>query len=139
MVEKKNVRLRVVSRMRDPEGDVHETKSAHRGVAELAEDRVCLTYEDEQDGERAKITLIVENGGAVMRRMGLTSAALNFIPGQRKSSAYLTMYGEIPVAVDTRRVELTRRENSGELLLDYDVYMQGERTSSACLTVTWRV
>jgi hypothetical protein len=51
----------------------------------------------------------------------------------------VTIYGEIPVAVDTRRVEIEKSEQGGELRLDYDVYMGGERTSSARMDITWRV
>ena len=51
----------------------------------------------------------------------------------------MTIYGEIPVAVDTRSVTITQDERGGELMLDYDVYMGGERTSSARMEITWRV
>jgi len=51
----------------------------------------------------------------------------------------VTIYGEIPVAVDTRSVCIEQGENGGDLLLDYDVYMGGERTSSARMEITWRV
>ena len=51
----------------------------------------------------------------------------------------MTLYGEIPVAVDTRSVEIRTQESGGELQLDYDVYMGGERTSSARMEITWRV
>ena len=69
----------------------------------------------------------------------MTSAVLTFIPGQRTSSAYVTMYGELPVMIDTRQVLLTRAENGGDLLLGYDVYVGGEMTARTELRVTWRV
>ena len=51
----------------------------------------------------------------------------------------MTIYGEIPVAVDTRSVDITKDDKGGVLALDYDVYMGGERTSSARMEITWRV
>ena len=36
-------------------------------------------------------------------------------------------------------IEIAREENGGMLLLDYDVYMGGERTSSALMEITWRL
>jgi uncharacterized beta-barrel protein YwiB (DUF1934 family) len=51
----------------------------------------------------------------------------------------VTIYGEIPVAVDTRSVEIEVDDKGGDLRLDYDVYMGGERTSRAKMDITWRV
>ena len=51
----------------------------------------------------------------------------------------MTIYGDIPIQIATRRVEIAREENGGMLLLDYDVYMGGERTSSALMEITWRL
>ena len=51
----------------------------------------------------------------------------------------MTVYGEIPVAVDTHSVEICMHEGGGELRLHYDVYMGGERTSGARMEITWRV
>ena len=136
---KSRVRLRIVSRMTDPDGDVFETKNARTGALCQTPQGLVLDYDDMQDGERAHITLTAREGFATMQRKGLTSAMLTFVPGEKRASKYVTMYGDIPVAVDTRRVALERGENGGELTLDYDVYVAGERTSSAALSVTWRL
>jgi len=139
MSEKRKARLRVVSLMRDPDGDKNEIKNAHVGSCCETGDTVVLEYDDVQDGERAHIELHCAPGRAKMVRKGMTSAVLTFIPGQRTSSAYVTMYGEIPVMVDTRQVLMSRAENGGDLLLNYDVYVGGEMTARTELRVTWRV
>ena len=133
------VRLRVVSRMTDPDGDVHETKNARTGTLATTAQGLVLDYDDVQEGERAHVTLTMRESWAEMRRRGMTSAVLTFVPGERRASKYGTIYGDISVAVDTRRVALVRGENGGELALSYDVYVGGERTSSAELAVTWRL
>ena len=56
----------------------------------------------------------------------------------RTSSVYATDYGEIPVAVFTRTVALEERVGGGELRLDYDVFVGGEKTASAEMGVTWK-
>ena len=137
--EGRRVRMRIVSRMTDPEGDVHEQKNARAGLLIQTPQGVTLDYDDLQDGERAHITLTAQDGRAQMRRRGMTRAELSFVPGERSAGRYETLYGEIPVAVDTRRVSLTQTPSGGELALDYDVYIAGERTSTAALTVTWRL
>ena len=137
--EKKKARLRVVSVMRDMDGDRNEIKNAHVGTCRIVDKQVVLEYEDVQDGERAHIELTAAPGRAQMLRKGMTSAKLIFLPGQRTSSAYVTLYGEIPVMVDTRQVLLKREANGGDLLLGYDVYVGGEMTARTELRVTWRV
>ena len=132
-------RLRVISRMTDPEGDVHETKNARTGTFADTPQGVVLDYDDVQEGERAHITLTLREGYAQMQRKGMTGAVLTFVPGERRASRYVTPYGDIPVAVDTRRVSLSQTPYGGELELDYDVLVSGEKTSSTVLCVTWRL
>ena len=139
MSEAKKARLRVISVMRDPYGEKNEIKNAHSGTCRDDGETVVLEYDDMQDGERAHIELTCAQGRAKMVRKGMTSAQLTFLPGQRTSSAYVTLYGEIPVMVDTRQVLLSRAANGGDLLLNYDVYVGGEMTARTELRVTWRI
>ena len=145
MSDGQKIRLRIVSRLTQPDGDVLETKNARTGLMRQVNGAIMLEYDDVQDDEKAHITLELKPGRmpgenrARMLRRGMTSAQLTFLPGQRMGSSYVTIYGEIPVAVDTRRVSILTQENGGCLTLDYDVYMGGDKTSSAVMEVTWRV
>lgn len=145
MDEAKKVRLRIVSHLTQFDGDVLETKNARTGLMRSKDGALMIEYDDVQDDERAHIVLEMHAGRmpgenrARMLRKGMTSAQLTFLPGKRVSSSYVTLYGEIPVAVDTRRVTIEHQDNGGCLTLDYDVYMGGEKTSSALMEVTWRV
>ena len=138
MDEKKKIRLCIVSRMRDDAGEMHETKTAHRGLLTKTANGVILEYDEEQDGEKAHIELTCEGAKAQMLRKGMTSARLVFEPGKRTSRAYVTIYGEIPVAVQTRKVQLLGDELGGTLTLDYAVYVGGDKTSDALLQITWK-
>ena len=141
MSEKMKARIRVVSRLTEPDGSVHEIKNARAGVLRRTADGLVLEYDDVQDEEKAHIVLTMqpERGHVRMQRMGMVSSVLTFLPGEKIASSYVTIYGEIPVAVDTRSVGIRTQENGGELQLDYDVYMGGERTSRARMEITWRV
>ena len=145
MSEAKKARIRIISRLTEPDGDVHEIKNARSGLLKATADGTVLEYDDVQDEEKAHIVLTMKAGRtakenrARMQRRGMVSSQLTFLPGQKIASSYVTMYGEIPVAVNTRRVEIQESEAGGDLLLDYDVYMGGEITSSARMEITWRV
>lgn len=80
------------------------------------------------EGVRATIWLTQEAGCILMRRMGEMTGSLRFQPGERTPGVYSTIYGEIPVAVYTRETEVIRTDNGGEMKLDYDVFVGGERT-----------
>ena len=145
MNEEKKARLRVISRLTEPDGDVHEIKNARSGLVKQTVDGIVLEYDDVQDEERAHVVLTMKPGRmprenrARMQRKGMVSSVLTFLPGQKAASSYVTIYGEIPVAVDTRSVVIEQDDRGGVLALDYDVYMGGERTSSARMEITWRV
>lgn len=145
MSEAKKARIRIISRLTEPDGDVHEIKNARSGLLKATADGTVLEYDDVQDDEKAHIVLTMKAGRtekenrARMQRRGMVSSQLTFLPGQKIASSYVTMYGEIPVAVNTRRVEIQESAAGGDLVLDYDVYMGGEITSSARMEITWRV
>ena len=138
MEEKKKVRLCIISRMRDDEGQMHETKTAHRGLLSKTANGMALEYDEEQDGEKAHIELSCEGAKAQMLRKGMTSARLVFEPGKRTSSAYVTIYGEIPVAIQTRSVQMTGDELGGKIMLDYAVFVGGDKTADTLLEAMWR-
>ena len=145
MSETMKARLRVISRLTEPDGDVHEIKNARSGLIRETPDGIVLEYDDVQDEEKAHIVLTMKPGRTPrenrtrMQRKGMVSSMLTFLPGQKVASSYVTIYGEIPVAVDTRSVVIEQDDRGGVLALDYDVYMGGERTSSARMEITWRV
>lgn len=145
MSEERKVRLRVVSRLTEPDGDVHEIRNARSGIVKESDNEIVLEYDDVQDEERAHIILTMKPGRSAkenrarMQRKGMVSSVLTFLPGQKAASSYVTIYGEIPVAVDTRSVDIIRDDKGGVLALDYDVYMGGEITSRAKMEITWRV
>ena len=145
MSEAMKARMRIISRLTEPDGDVHEIKNARSGLVRLTPEGIVIEYDDVQDEEKAHIVLTLKQGRnakenrARMQRKGMVSSMLTFLPGQKVSSSYVTIYGEIPVAVDTRSVEIEVDDKGGDLRLDYDVYMGGERTSRAKMDITWRV
>ena len=145
MSEAMKARMRIISRLTEPDGDVHEIKNARSGLVRLTPEGIVIEYDDVQDEEKAHIVLTLKQGRSAkenrarMQRKGMVSSMLTFLPGQKVASSYVTIYGEIPVAVDTRSVEIEVGDKGGDLRLDYDVYMGGERTSRAKMDITWRV
>ena len=139
MTDEKPIRLRVVSVMTDPDGGRHESKTVHRGTLREGEDGLEIAYEQVDEGVRARICLTRTADGVRMRRTGEMTGALHFQPGRKTAGLYGTAYGDIPVAVYTREVLTEEGENGGEMRLDYDVFVGGERTSATVMTLVWRL
>lgn len=138
-MDKCKARVRIVSRMTDPQGGIHEEKHARAGALTQENGGICLTYDDMQDGVRAHVVLSATTQAAQMQRTGEMTGALRFVPGQRVAGTYATAYGEIPVATFTHGVTLERTEAGGRLLLAYDVFVGGERTAFAEMDISWRL
>lgn len=139
MTDEKPIRLRVVSVMTDPDGERHESKTVHRGTLRAGKDGLEIAYEQVDEGVRARICLTRTADGVRMRRTGEMTGALHFQPGRKTVGLYGTAYGDIPVAVYTREVLTEEGENGGEMRLDYDVFVGGERTSATVMTLVWRL
>ena len=88
MSEGKKARIRVVSRLVEPDGDAHEIKNARSGLLRPAPDGWVLEYDDVQDEEKAHIVLTMqpERGHVRMQRMGMVSSVLDFVPGEKIAS-----------------------------------------------------
>ena len=127
-MDDRKVRLRIVSVMTDPQGERHETKHARLGALREEHGSVVLTYEDEQDGERAHVVLTASADSAQMRRMGAMSGMLRFEPGVRTSSAYVTVYGEIPLDYLFSRMQYHwKHGQTGAISILTMMYMSAER------------
>ena len=139
MTDEKPIRLRVVSVMTEPDGARHERKTVHRGTLRTGADGLEIAYEQMDEGVRARISLTQTADGVQMRRAGEMTGALHFQPGRRTPGLYGTAYGDIPVAVYTRQVAVEENERGGEMRLDYDVFVGGDRTAATVMTLTWRL
>ena len=132
MQDEKQIRLRVVSVMTEPDGTCHENQSVHRGTLRAAAEGPEIVYEQVDEGVRARISLTRTADGEM-------TGALHFQPGRKTPGLYGTAYGDIPVAVYTREVLVEESEKGGEMRLDYDVFVGGERTAATVMTLTWRL
>ena len=93
MSEEKKARLRIVSRLTEPDGDVHEIKNARSGLVRENDCEIVLEYDDVQDEEKAHIILTMKPGRnakenrARMQRKGMVSSVLTFLPGKKATSS----------------------------------------------------
>ena len=125
----------------DSQFDKTELKTA--GTFEELEEKYIIRYKEEQgEGEApvdVSVVVLKDESVVEMTRNGAISSRLVIERSQRNLCHYGTAYGDIPVAVYTREVLVEESEKGGEMRLDYDVFVGGERTAATVMTLTWRL
>ena len=133
-------RMRVITRFMPPEGGTYEEK--HAGFCSLlkpAEDEVRLRWKETREGQRDDIELYLRGDKAEMVRRGETCGHLYFAVGETLEGEYTTPYGALDMAVRTRSLIITASEDRWELMLDYDLYVNGALSNSARMELQWRL
>lgn len=82
----RRARIRLLAKMTDPQGHVHETKHARAGICRMQDGGILLEYDEEQEGERAHVVLTAGSRQAAMRRRGGMSGTLRFVPASGQAA-----------------------------------------------------
>jgi len=90
------------------------------------------TQQDEDSGEIVKSDIILNccDQRVTMERKGDFSNTMVFANGVRFEGKYKTPYGDMGLAVHTRRVECNIGEKKGAIHLKYQLDIQGNYTST---------
>ncbi len=133
-------RLRVVTSFTTPDGDSYEEKHAgYCSVVDGAAGERRLLWEETREGQHDDIELTLRGAEAEMVRRGETCGRLRFSPGRRLDGEYTTPYGALDMAVESRGLEWSEADGRGELLLEYDLYVNGALSNSARMQLQWRL
>ena len=100
------------------------------GQGELLETEggyVLRYWEQEGSGlEGTETALEIQPGQIVLTRTGAVRSQMVFRKGHRHLSSYETPYGEMSLAVHTRRMEIALDSQGGEIQLEYAIEMGGQ-------------
>lgn len=97
------------------------------GVLELEDNRAVIRYEETlEEGMPAQhVTVTIANGAATMSRNGDYATDMVFRMGCRYEGQYHTPYGDMELAVYCTRLRYDIAEDGGELLLSYQLDLNG--------------
>ena len=121
---------------------VEEMRTSAAGEAEERQGKLRLTYGENLSADDAgaaltRVTILAAAGKILMRREGEFSATMVFEPGQTRSGAYQTPFGEIPFSLGTIRAEAAGSAASGEMLLIYTLQMHGGEETQRRMRIRW--
>lgn len=101
----------------EAEGEYFEKGDAH----------YCL-YEEQPEGWDTPYKVMLKWRNAVLERhiRGEKASHMVFEPGRRHCDFYHTLYGDLLLETETRRLEITEEQDNFLLLLEYDIRQDGQ-------------
>lgn len=104
-------------------------------------DVYCAEYnETEISGmEGTRTTLRVSPERFSLLRVGTTNAEMKFEKNNKAITMYNTPYGLIEMKIETKGLEINMDDSGGDILVNYNLVIAGEKPQSTILKVNIRV
>ncbi|MBO7197115.1 MAG: DUF1934 domain-containing protein [Clostridia bacterium] len=113
-----------------PEGDVEKSRSFATGYYSYSEEKIALSYTEENEGGKADSEILICDGGVRVKRMGAIESDLYFKEGESHSSIYSVPPYKFDATVKTRRIRCELDENGGKIDLFYNMKIGGAEKSA---------
>jgi len=99
-----------------------------------------LTWDEPPEAGLGKThtTLTLQPGEAALTRTGETMSRMVFRPGEKHTSPYRTLYGDLPMTLVTHALDWDMGEQGGMVCLSYALTLGGQNLGGTELTVTVR-
>jgi len=121
------VLVSIHSTARREDGSEEPVSLLTSGALLLEDERARIIYEEtlDEDMPPQPVTVTVEDDMLMMQRDGDYATQLIFRRGQRYEGIYRTPFGEMDVAVFCTRLSYDLNEDGGEIVLMYQMDMNG--------------
>lgn len=127
----KDVKLKIKSTQRDPEGDELDINVSCEGTMELHDGRIYIKYEEDISGESDIVNNTIsfsvgERDVISLSRIGSAKMSCVFERGKRYPCAYELAFGAFDLVISSQCVDNSvDYENGGEIYLKYVMESRG--------------
>lgn len=126
---RKQVRI-LMKTLRQEGEQCEKTEYEYTGYWMMVGEKYCLTYEEvleeTQKKQRGMRTLITySNDSLALKRRGVFSQQMEFLPGSRTKALYEVPAGRLPMEVETQRIRMETVKEKHRILLDYRLISSG--------------
>src|SRR6056297_774076 len=114
----------------------------YQGEFYIKNDKLYLSYQDNaegMDGAQTIVKIDPEKERVLLLRHEPAAMKQDFICGKKQEGYFKTVYGEIKMAVKTKRLEMEIGENSGLIRINYQVYLGGELNAEHHLKINYKI
>ena len=131
---KKEVTVELLG-IQNREGEEERVDIRTRGIYCLRENGHYISYEEELEEipQKVKTLLHISSGVLSMTKRGPVQVKMEFIPGKRTTCMYRTPFGNIPMEIETKRVEVIEEEDRLSASAQYYLESDGIRLSACKL------
>ena len=131
-------RLTLTGRQRDEAGQETVIKSSFPADYYEKGGSCYILYEEQAQDSGAVTRNAIKLKGSVleMTRRGEIHSRMVFEAGKSHLTDYVTPYGTLRMEILTKALEISRRDNGLEAVLDYTLYLDGQFLSDCELTVS---
>ncbi len=109
--------------------DKIEDRKVYAGTRYEKGDKTYIKYEEQQEGVTITSIVVVTPEEVIIRRTGGMESRLQFRESLNYSFLYHTMYGDVPLTIETKRFLTAVEEDSVRIQLIYDILSQGSVVS----------
>ncbi|SHH51218.1 DUF1934 domain-containing protein [Clostridium grantii] len=132
---KKDAVIKVFSCQTDNEDEAIEIVT--KGEFYKKDDSFFAVYEETKiSGMEGTTTILKVKGDEFsLIRKGTTNTKMKFIDKDESISLYNTPYGTLELIICTNKLDIQVNEDGGEVSIDYDLIVDGQKTSKTKLKV----
>lgn len=124
------------------DNEQQQINNNYQGEFYIKNKKLYLSYKDNaegMDGAQTIVKIDPERERVLLLRQEPAAMKQDFISGQKQEGYFKTAYGEIEIAVKTKRLEMEISEDSGLIRINYQVFLGGELNAEHHLKINYKI
>jgi uncharacterized beta-barrel protein YwiB (DUF1934 family) len=136
-----SIKLENVQKLIDDQ-EKQQLNNNYQGEFYIKNEKLYLKYEDDAegiDGAQTIVKIDPERERVLLLRQEPAAMKQDFVCGKKQEGYFKTAYGEIKMAVKTKRLEIEIGDNSGLIRINYQVFLGGELNAEHHLKINYKI
>lgn len=136
-----SIKLENVQQLIDDQ-EKQKINNRYQGEFYIKNSKLYLKYKDDAEGIDGALTVVKidpERERVLLLRQDPAAMKQDFICGKKEEGYFKTAYGEIKMAVKTKRLEMEISDNTGLVRINYQVFLGGELNAEHQLKINYKI
>ena len=136
-----SIKLENVQQLIDDQ-EKQQLNNQYQGEFYIKNEKLYLSYQDDAEGidsSRTVVKIDPERERVLLLRHEPAAMKQEFVCGKKQEGYFKTAYGEIEMAVKTKRLEMEISDNSGLIRINYQVFLGGELNAEHHLKINYKI
>jgi uncharacterized beta-barrel protein YwiB (DUF1934 family) len=136
-----SIKLENVQQIIDDQ-EKQQINNQYQGEFYSKNQKLYLSYQDDAeglDGSQTIIKIDPERERVLLLRQEPAAMKQDFVTGKKQEGYFKTAYGEIKMAVKTKRLEMEISDNAGLIRINYQVFLGGELNAEHHLKINYKI